>query len=58
MQVSRVSDSCGYGVPLMDFREHRDTLQTWSQNKGPDRLKTYRQEKNVASIDGLPALDI
>ena len=58
MQVSRVSDSCGYGVPLMDFRDHRDTLQNWSQNKGPDRLKTYRQEKNVASIDGLPALDI
>jgi hypothetical protein len=57
LKVVRVSDSCGYGVPLMDFREPRDTLRTWAQNKGPDRLKTYQQEKNATSIDGLPALD-
>jgi predicted pyridoxine 5'-phosphate oxidase superfamily flavin-nucleotide-binding protein len=57
LKVSRVSDSCGYGVPLMDFCEPRDTLRTWSQNKGPDRLRAYQQEKNTTSIDGLPALD-
>jgi hypothetical protein len=57
LKVSRISDSCGYGVPLMDFREPRETLRTWSINKGPEKLKAYQQEKNSRSIDGLPALE-
>lgn len=57
LTLSRISDSCGYGVPLMDFREPRDTLTTWAVNKGPDRLNAYQQEKNTVSIDGLPALE-
>jgi hypothetical protein len=57
LRVSRISDSCGYGVPLMDFREPRETLRTWSVNKGPEKLKAYQQEKNSRSIDGLPALE-
>jgi hypothetical protein len=57
LKVSRISDSCGYGVPLMDFREPRETLRTWSVNKGPEKLKAYQQEKNSRSIDGLPALE-
>ena len=31
LKASRVSDSCGYGVPLMDLREPRDALRTGSQ---------------------------
>ena len=54
--VTRVSTSCGFSVPLMDFRERRDTLDRWAQSKGADGLVKYRQEKNTRSIDGLPAL--
>ena len=53
--VTRVSDSCGYSVPLYDFQADRDVLNKWAENKGPEKLQTYRAEKNVRSVDGLPA---
>ena len=56
VEVTRVSTSCGFSVPLMDFRERRDTLDRWAQAKGTEGLEKYRQEKNARSIDGLPAL--
>jgi hypothetical protein len=52
----RISDSCGYGVPLMDHRGERDQLSEWARRKGPDGLRAYQAEKNARSIDGLPAL--
>jgi hypothetical protein len=55
VDVERISDSCGYGVPLMEFRTHRDNLDHWSQHKGDDGLRAYREEKNATSLDGLPA---
>jgi hypothetical protein len=55
--VTRVSDSCGYAVPLYDFRSERDTLTRWTESKGPEGLRQYRKQTNVTSIDGLPALD-
>ena len=55
--VTRVSDSCGYGVPLLDFRSHRDTLDRWAADHGPEKLASYRATKNGKSIDGLPAFD-
>jgi hypothetical protein len=55
--VTRVASSCGYGVPLFEFRGHRDTLAKWAINKGPEQLAAYRAAKNSESIDGLPAFD-
>ncbi len=56
IQVDRVSTSCGFSVPLMDFRADRDVLLKYSINKGPEGLAEYRKVKNAKSIDGLPAL--
>ena len=56
VDVERVSDSCGYAVPLMTYDGDRDLLTSWSQNRGPEGLARYRSEKNATSIDGLPAL--
>jgi len=53
--VDRVQTSCGFGVPLMDHRAPRDTLIRWAEAKGPDGIVAYRAQKNVKSIDGLPA---
>lgn len=53
--VTRVSDSCGYSVPLYDFKADRDVLNKWAETKGPEKLQAYRAEKNVRSVDGLPA---
>ena len=57
VDVHRVSDSCGYAVPLMSHDGERDLLTRWSENRGDDGLAVYRATKNAASIDGLPALD-
>jgi hypothetical protein len=56
IQVTRVSDSCGYSVPLYQFKSQRETLDRWVAKKTPEGLKAYRAAKNRRSIDGLPAL--
>jgi hypothetical protein len=55
MDVERVQTSCGYAVPRMQNPRPRDTLLRWSEKKGEAGLLAYQQEKNVVSIDGLPA---
>ena len=57
VDVERVSDSCGYAVPLMSHDGDRDLLTRWADNRGEDGLAAYREAKNAVSIDGLPALD-
>lgn len=57
IDVTRISDSCGNGVPKMDFREDRDAIGRWVETKGSDALVGYRIERNARSLDGLPALD-
>lgn len=57
VEVERVSDSCGYGVPVMSFEEERDLLPRHMERKGPEGLREYRRLKNRTSIDGLPAFD-
>jgi hypothetical protein len=56
VDVTRISDSCGYGVPLMKYEGDRTQHFAWAKKKGEDGLKTYKQEKNRRSIDGLPGL--
>ncbi|SEE44722.1 pyridoxamine 5'-phosphate oxidase family protein [Jiangella alba] len=57
VDVHRVSDSCGYGVPLMDYAGERDLLQPHMERKGEDGRADYRRRKNATSLDGLPAFD-
>lgn len=56
LEVSKVTSSCGYSVPMMDLVGHRDTLDRWAERKGPDGIAEYWGQKNQISIDGLPAL--
>jgi len=57
VDVTRVSSSCGYGVPRLKYEGERSQLLSWAQRKGPEGLKLYRNEKNRRSIDGLPGLE-
>ena len=57
VKVSRVSDSCGYGVPKLEFTGERDALTRWAETRGEQNLPKYRAENNARSIDGLPGLD-
>lgn len=56
VELDRISDSCGFGVPLMKLESDRVELPAWCQKRGVDGLKVYRREKNRQSIDGLPAV--
>ncbi len=54
--VERISDSCGYGVPLMTFQGHRPTMDQWAERKGPSGIAGYWEDKNSTSVDGLPGV--
>jgi hypothetical protein len=56
VDVERVSDSCGYGVPEYAYVGERTQLPAWTQRKGPEGVARYRAEKNAESIDGLPGV--
>ncbi len=56
VELTRVKDSCGYGVPLFKYEGERTQLQAWARHRGPEGLKQYRAEKNLKSIDGLPGV--
>jgi hypothetical protein len=62
VDVDRVADSCGYGVPLMSYEGLRPHSDAWAAKKlrvgGPDALLDYQREKNEQSIDGLPAVEL
>jgi Pyridoxamine 5''-phosphate oxidase. len=54
VDVERVQTSCGFAVPLYEFKGQRETLKKWAIAKGDDGLVEYWKEKNMTSIDGLP----
>jgi Pyridoxamine 5'-phosphate oxidase len=54
--IERISDSCGYGVPLYAFRGDRTQLEAWTERKGEQGLLEYQKKNNRLSLDGLPAL--
>jgi len=57
VDVERIADSCGYGVPLMRFDGRRTQYDAWMDKKLRDgALDAYVAEKNGLSIDGLPAI--
>jgi hypothetical protein len=60
VDVQRIADSCGFGVPLMTYEGERPNSRAWADGKlskhGSDALEQYMAEHNAESIDGLPAL--
>lgn len=51
--IHRVSSSCGYAVPFMEYVGERETLLKYWEVKGDDALPEYQRAKNITSIDGL-----
>jgi hypothetical protein len=56
VEVTRISDSCGYGVPLMKFESDREQIDAWAARKGPEGIAEYQAAHNAESIDNLPGL--
>jgi Pyridoxamine 5'-phosphate oxidase len=60
VQVERIAQSCGYGVPLMEHvgeREHFDkSKRKRLRTLGAGEMVRFQQERNAESLDGLPAV--
>jgi predicted pyridoxine 5'-phosphate oxidase superfamily flavin-nucleotide-binding protein len=56
VNVTRISDSCGYGVPLYEFQQQRDISPKLIQSTKPEKLKASLKKTNQESIDGLPGV--
>ena len=54
LDVGSVQTSCGYSVPLLDFKAERPVLKQWASRKGEKGIAAYWREKNTVTIDGLP----
>jgi Pyridoxamine 5'-phosphate oxidase len=61
VEVTRIADSCGYGVPRMTVEGRRPHMNAWAAKKlrvgGPEAIIDYQREKNTRSIDGLPGIE-
>jgi hypothetical protein len=61
VDVSRIADSCGYGVPLMEYEGQRPhstlTARKRLRTQGPEGYAEFVAKRNATSLDGLPAID-
>jgi hypothetical protein len=53
-EINLVQTSCGFGVPMFDFKGQRDLHFKWADTKGKQGLKHYVEANNLKSLDGLP----
>jgi hypothetical protein len=58
VDVHRIADSCGYGVPVMRYERDRSQLDEWAERKGEEGIARYQADKNAVSLDGLPGLPV
>lgn len=54
--LTRVQDSCGWGVPFFEYRGERPTLREHNAKQTQSETIERRYQKNAQSIDGLPGL--
>lgn len=55
LDIELVQTSCGFGVPVFEFKRQRNELAKWAERKGEEGLTAYREANNSNSLDGLPA---
>jgi len=60
VRAELISDTCGFAVPLMDYRGDRSLHADFFGRKSEDEFASYcaAKEHNQTSIDGLPALPL
>jgi hypothetical protein len=60
VDVTRIADSCGYGVPLLSYEGERPHMHLSTAKRikveGAGAMRRYEQAHNGKSIDGLPAV--
>jgi Pyridoxamine 5'-phosphate oxidase len=58
INVQRISDSCGFGVPHYEYQGERAALGKFAEQKGPAGMQAYRAAKNARSLNGLPGVTL
>ncbi len=56
LRISEVQDSCGWGVPLFDYRGDREELTDYNAKRSQEEFAKRGQTTNARSLDGLPGL--
>jgi hypothetical protein len=56
VDLERIADSCGFAVPLYEYRGERSQLIDYAHKKGPEGMERYKAQKNRESIDGIAGL--
>lgn len=56
LDITRVQDSCGWGVPLYEHKGDRDRLPQHNAQRSQEAFMERRLETNSQSLDGLPGL--
>lgn len=56
VDVERIADSCGWAVPLYEFKAERDQLKRAIDHRSRDEWAERRYSSNAESIDGLTGL--
>jgi hypothetical protein len=54
LDIALVQTSCGFGVPVYEFKNRRNNMAQWSEKQGEAGLVEYQRKNNRTSIDGLP----
>lgn len=57
LEISRISDSCGWTVPLYEFAGTRDYYDAYAEKLGVEGIRKGQLAANMTSIDGLPGLE-
>jgi len=56
VHVTRISDSCGYGVPIYDYKKQRPSLPNYVRINGVEYVREYLCRENLESLDGHPGI--
>ena len=56
LSIRRIADSCGWGVPMFDFKRTRDQYFNYASQISDAGLRQAQVESNLSSLDKLPGL--
>ena len=56
VHCTRISDSCGFAIPILEYRGERSQLLDWCDHQGATGIIEFQRQSNERSIDGLPGI--
>ncbi|WP_421791161.1 pyridoxamine 5'-phosphate oxidase family protein [Hyphobacterium sp.] len=55
-EITRIQESCGWGVPFYEFKGERNQLVRYNEHRSDEEWRKRRYDSNAKSIDGLKGL--